>query len=152
MLLSFTVALQAHAIDSLTILSGTSPKKIQIRGEAGRDYVIQGSSDLSAANGWEILEQLTLPQAMVEWIDMGSTGKPQRFYRMSKVPLSDHPLTATNFRLLDQQGKSTELQYYSNERVIVLIFSDDYCAGTEEIVPTIKKLRDQFSSQGWLFL
>ncbi len=150
-LLLWPAVVQAHSIDTLTILPGSSPKKLQIRGEPGREYVIQGSSDLRAATGWSVLQQLTLPQAMVEWIDPASTGLPQRFYRMIRLSAPQPPLAATNFRLLDHEGKSRELQYSSNERAIVLIFAADACAGLEKFVPTIAALRDRFSAQGVLF-
>lgn len=151
LLLLLTAAVQAHSIDALTIISGSSPKKLQIRGETGREYLIEGSSDLTTANGWKVLQQLTLPQALFEWIDPASATMPQRFYRMIKVSPSNQSLTATNFRLLDHEGKSRELQYYSNERAVVLIFAANNCAGIERFVPAIRTLRDQFSSQGVLF-
>jgi hypothetical protein len=151
LLLLLSLDVRAHEIDQLTVIRGSGPKQLQIRGEPGRVYAIQGASDLTPADDWQVLQQFTLPQTVFEWIDPASAAMPRRFYRLIKMPPSNQPFTATNFRLLDQQGKTRELQYYSNQQAIVLIFADSNCTGVEQSVPTLKALRDQYSNQSVLF-
>ena len=59
---------------------------VEISGEAGYSYVIQGSYDLSKSNAWTTLAQITLTQSVQLWVDTNSnTSLPssqRRFYRV----------------------------------------------------------------------
>src|SRR4029453_4749697 len=93
LLLLLTATVRAQSIDGLTIIAGSGPKTPQIRGEPGRQYVIQGSSELRAETNWEVLQQLMVVQPLLEWIDTASASMPHRFYRMIKSRFSHKPRT-----------------------------------------------------------
>src|SRR5206468_1312194 len=79
---------------------------------------------------------------------------PARFYRALKLDSAALPEFADDFRLIDHQGKSRELYYHENAaniNAIALIFTGNGCANVQQMVSTIKSLRDQFTPQGIVF-
>src|SRR6266487_3832093 len=138
----------------LSIDRNSSSAHLGIRGEPGRDYILQAASDNLASNSWELLLTATLTNAPFGWFDAASSVMPQRFYRALKLTDPATPAAAADFRLIDHVGKSHELNYHlsdPNVHSIVLIFTGNGCAKVHEMIPVIKSLRDQFRSQGVLF-
>ena len=138
----------------LSIDRNSSPVRLGITGEPGRDYILQGASDNLESNSWELLLTATLNDAPFGWFDTASSVMPQRFYRALKLTAAAPPAAAADFRLIDHLGKSRELNYHlsdPNVQSIVLIFTGNSCAKVHEMIPAIKSLRDQFRSQGVLF-
>jgi hypothetical protein len=119
-------------------------------GEIGQEYILEGASDINSPTNWQFLLSLTLTNSVQHWLDSESTLAARRFYRLARLTNSTPPATAQNFRLIDHLGKSRELYYYTN-RAIVLIFTGNGCAKIQQLVATIKSLRDQFASSGVLF-
>jgi hypothetical protein len=138
----------------LDIDRNSSSVRLGITGEPGRDYILEAASDNLGSNSWGLLLTATLTNASFGWFDAASSVMPKRFYRALKLTDPAPPAVAADFRLIDHLGKSHELNYHlsdPNVQSIVLIFTGNGCAKIHEMIPAIKSLRDQFSSQGVLF-
>lgn len=57
-----------------------------------------------------------------------------------------------NFKLLDHEGKSQELYYYSDAPVIVLMVQGNGCPIVRNAMSTLHELRDRYEQQGVRFL
>lgn len=143
------VATFAQATE-LTIDRSAGPTRLGLKGEVGRYYLLEGASELGTPSSWKRLLSLTLNSNVHNWFDSGAASTPSRFYRVAELADSPQPAVAQNFRLIDHLGRSRELYYHTN-RGIVLIFTGNGCLKAQEMVATIKSLRDQFGSQGILF-
>src|SRR3989454_3100428 len=138
----------------LSIYRNSSPVRLGITGEPGRDYILQAASDNLGSISGELLLTASLTNTTFGWFDAASSVMPQRFYRALKLTDAAPPAAAVDFRLIDHLGKSHELNYHlsdPNMQSIVLIFTGNGCAKVHEMIPAIKSLRDQFGSQGVLF-
>lgn len=60
--------------------------------------------------------------------------------------------TVENFRLLDHQGKSHELYYYTNASAIVLMVHGNGCPIVRNQIPALKKIRTLYEKKEVLFL
>ena len=135
----------------LGIDRNAGPARINVQGEANRDYTLQ-ASDLLSTN-WYFLATLSLTNSSQNWFDSASPLVPYRFYRALKLN-SPVPEYADDFRLTDHQGISRSLYYLENDttvQAVVLIFTGNGCASVQNMVSTIKSLRDQFTPQGVVF-
>ncbi|MEQ9452878.1 MAG: redoxin domain-containing protein [Pseudomonadales bacterium] len=56
-----------------------------------------------------------------------------------------------NFRLLDHQGASHELYYYSDAKAIAFLVQGNGCPIVRNAMPRFKELRDEFAAQGVQF-
>jgi hypothetical protein len=59
---------------------------VTISGQASDVIRLEYRNDWDAGSQWTALIQLTLPAASYQYIDAGSLGRPQRFYRVVKLP------------------------------------------------------------------
>jgi len=126
--------------------------RITVQGASNRDYSLVASDP--ASTNWNFLATLTLTSATQTWFDSASTMMPTRFYRALKLASPTVPEPAEGFRLIDHQGISRSLYYYDNAanvKALVLIFTGNGCTNVQQMVPTIKSLRDQFAPQGVVF-
>src|SRR5207247_2936301 len=76
------------------------------------------------------------------------------FYRALQLANPVIPEFADDFRLIDHRGISRSLYYYenaTNTKAVVLIFTGNGCTNVQQMVSTIKSLRDQFTPQGVIF-
>ena len=56
-----------------------------------------------------------------------------------------------NFRLMDHQGGSHELYYYSNAKAVVFMVQGNSCPIVRNALPRFKELRDAYAAQGVQF-
>ena len=56
-----------------------------------------------------------------------------------------------NFRLMDHQGGSQELYYYSDANAVVFMVQGNGCPIVRNAMPRFKELRDQYADQGVQF-
>jgi len=131
----------------LGIDRNAGPARINVQGEANRDYTLQ-ASDLSSTN-WDFLATLTLTNSSQNWFDSASSLMPNRFYRAIKL---DSPAleSVDDFRLIDTEGISRSLSWYQNDPTVngfVLIFTGNGCTNVQQMVSTINALTN-FNSQG----
>jgi hypothetical protein len=68
--------------DPFIDLELTRDGRLSIAGAAGRNYRIEGSSDLKTTN-WQTLARLTLTNQLSSWKDNYLTNEPRRFYRVA---------------------------------------------------------------------
>jgi hypothetical protein len=134
----------------LSIDRQAGPVRLELHGEAGRAYSIETAPGVFSSNRWTSVLTLSLTNDAQSWWDATSLRAPQRFYRA--VTLDGPPLTevAQNFRLIDHQGKSRELNYHwtdTNVAAFVLIFTANGCAEVRALAPAINALQSQFAPQ-----
>src|SRR5438309_6483071 len=132
----------------LGIDRNAGPARINVQGEANRDYTLE-ASDLLSTN-WDFLATLTLSNSFQTWFDSASAVMPSRFYRALKLDSPTIPDHADDFRLIDHQGKSRQLYYSQSNttvRAFVLIFTGNGRTTVQQMVPTINALTN-FNSQG----
>ncbi|MEZ5557622.1 MAG: redoxin family protein [Pseudomonadales bacterium] len=65
------------------------------------------------------------------------------------ISVGDH---VENFRLLDQNGESHQLYYYSDAKALVFMVQGNGCPIVRNALPRFKELRDQYSAQGVQFM
>jgi hypothetical protein len=58
---------------------------VTIRGIPGQSYFIEYLQDLQNPSSWKPLDQITLTESVRLWIDVGSIGVGERFYRVTPV-------------------------------------------------------------------
>jgi hypothetical protein len=146
-----TLAGRSQPVEKLTLTEGREMKKLELRGEAGHEYRIEGTADLNGKTSWEPLLQLIVPPTGFAWDDPTSASAPRRFYRVTKLPPFVERDAAGDFRLLDQSGKSRGLHYLADRRAVVLVVIDPGCATLDQSASVLKALRDRFTSQGVVF-
>ena len=56
-----------------------------------------------------------------------------------------------NFRLMDHQGGSHELYYFSDAKAVVFMVQGNSCPIVRNAMPRFKELRDQYATQGVQF-
>ena len=61
---------------------------VTIDGVAGKTYGIQYSTDLSNANGWRGMANVTLSIPTGLWFGVQPASQPQRYYRVVPGPIS----------------------------------------------------------------
>ncbi len=71
---------------------------------------------------------------------------------LNKVSSPHTGKNVENFSLLDHEGNFQELYYYSDKKAIVLIAQGNGCPIVRQSLPYLRTLRDQFESQGVVFL
>lgn len=128
--------------------------RLSLQGVTGKDYVVESSTDLAAASasGWQHLLTLTLAEGFAGWLDAApaSARAPRRFYRAIQLDAASPRPQASDFRLLDHQGRSHSLFYHSDARAVVLVFADNTALREPELVALLRALRGQFASRGVL--
>src|SRR6266404_899451 len=132
----------------LNIDRSAGPARINVQGEANRDYSLL-ANDMSSTN-WDFLATLTLTNLSQSWFDSASALMPNRFYRALKLDSPATPESADDFRLIDHQGKSRSLYYYQNDPTVsalALIFTGNGCTNVQQMVSTINALTN-FAPQG----
>ena len=60
---------------------------VTIQGVVGKTYGIQYSADLTQANAWAGLTNLTLTQPVQLWYETQPANQPRRFYRVVPGPI-----------------------------------------------------------------
>jgi len=138
---------------ALAIDRKAGPARIWLNGVIGGDYSLQGATNDMSAGSWDFLATLTLTNTTQSWFDSASVSLPHRFYRALGLDPTP-PVTATDFRLIDQMGRSRQLFYYdgdTNFLAFVLIFVGNGCATVPQFVPTVKALTTQFTPRGIQF-
>src|SRR5262249_33015691 len=114
----------------LGIDRAAGPVRLWLNGETGRDYMLESSDDGMKPESWQFLLTTPLLNGPQPWFDAQSLLVPQRFYRAVKLDPTG-PVSAPNFRLMDHQGRSRELDYYltnPNVKAMVLVFTANGCA------------------------
>ncbi len=126
--------LSAEAAEFRLDLARTAGESaVTLRGEPEQEYLLESSTGLGAA-GWSPLGSFVLTNEARVWRQPGA--EASRFFRARAVD-SAEAAVAPNFRLIDQDGKSRELYYYSTVptvRAFVLIFTEgNYAAFAPKI-------------------
>src|SRR5690606_3396096 len=57
-----------------------------------------------------------------------------------------------DFRLPDHRGRSHQLRRYKDAKAVVLIYGGIGCPIVRQSIPEIKRLRDKYEPQGFVFL
>lgn len=151
-LTSFLCGMLSAQTTDLTITPGPGPLRLGLRGQVGREHVLQSTTNPALTNSWGELLTLTLTNSVHSWWDSAAPTVPLRFYRVIAPATARPPFYASDFRLIDHTDRSRELTYYDNYRAVVLIFTAVSCTNSQASVPVIKALRDQFEPQGVHFL
>ena len=148
--LALSLCLQALARPVPTELrlerSPAGPMRLELLGEADVDYTIE-AADALGPDGWSPLFTFSLAGPSQSAFDPGSPGLPQRFYRAVAYDGPAPTEAASNFRLIDQDGKSRELSYHwtdTNVAAFVLVFTANGCAAVRDFLPALNALRSQF--------
>src|SRR5437016_9138763 len=131
LLLSLSGICQAQPTQ-LGIDRNAGPARINVQGEANRDYTLQ-ASDLLSTN-WYFLSTLSLTNSSQTWFDSASSLAPYRFYRALKLNSPVIPVYADDFRLIDHQGISRSLYYLENDttvQAVVPIFTGNGCSSVQ---------------------
>ena len=148
----FFCTVASAQIPALTIDRNAGPARIGLAGQVGSTYTLESAPSPSATN-WDLLITSPMTNSLQNWFDASSIISPKRFYRAFKLPTPPDD-SGTDFRLLDQLGRSRWLFYnLQNPSVpaVVLIFTGNGCQKIQEMMPVIKALTNRFSPQGISF-
>ena len=131
----------------VTLSRSNGLPKVGLAGQVGQYYNIESATSLASSN-WNFQVGMPLLSSPQSWYDSSAQADPQRFYRAVKLdsPPSDFP---SDFRLLDQLGRSRSLYYYlgdTNFSAVVLIFTGNGCQKIADMIPTIKSLTNRFGA------
>jgi peroxiredoxin len=153
LLFTFAVTSQAWLLHAqpvkLTIDPVQRPIKLGISGTLGGQYVLEKSSNPAGPSSWEFLLSLTLSESPQSWVDFNSVSASYRFYRLRTLNGSS-AATASDFRLIDHEGTSRALNYYSTARAIVLVFVNGVNSVDSSALAALKTVRDNFNAAGVL--
>ena len=126
--------------------------RLSANGGATGHFLFECTTD-PGSGSWDFLSMLSASDAQQGWVHAESSLSPQQFYRA--MWQADYaPADATNFRLIDHQGKWREMFYYfgaTNTKAFVLIFTGNGCASVQQYVPTLNAQRNYFGPRGVIF-
>ncbi len=131
----------------LKVQSTADAKQLEIQGDTGVDHRLESIDTLGGP--WQFRLTLPLTNSTQQWLD--SESAPARFYRAVRLGTPEPHLFSPNFRLIDHLGRSHELYYWTNQIAFVVIHVANGCSNVENIVGSIKTLRNQFEPQGIKF-
>jgi hypothetical protein len=131
----------ARGVEPKLELSHSGPEAtVKLTGEAGTEYLIESAR--GSIDEWAPVASFILSDPSRLWKDASANGGNRFFRARTKVEADVE--YAHNFRLIDQNGVSRELEYYASLeslKAIVLIFAEGNY-GT--IAPKIAPLRTAF--------
>lgn len=136
---------------TLDLSLGNGARRLDLRGQAGLEHILQVSDTLGASTNWADLLTVTITNASNPWFDNISGGARSRFYRLLRPAAPLRPVFAPDLQLLDHQDRMQELFYHTHRRAVVLILTGNTCTNSIAGIPVIKALRDKFGPQGVLF-
>ncbi|MFT6498413.1 MAG: peroxiredoxin [Akkermansiaceae bacterium] len=116
--------------------------RIDLHGQPTQDHVLEYSSDLK---NWEPLLSLRLPSSPFQWNDPLVPNRGSGFYRLLQWPGSAPREEAADFRLIDHEGHTRQLHYYSFQKAIVLFFTDP--DADPSLGATLTDLKSSFGAQ-----
>jgi peroxiredoxin len=116
--------------------------RINLHGQPTQDHVLEYSSDLK---NWEPLLSLRLPSSPFQWNDPLVPNRGSGFYRLLQWPGSAPREEAADFRLIDHEGHTRQLHYYSFQKAIVLFFTDP--DADPSLGATLTDLKSSFGAQ-----
>ena len=116
--------------------------RINLHGQPMQDHVLEYSSDLK---NWEPLLSLRLPSSPFQWNDPLVPNRGSGFYRLLQWPGSAPREEAADFRLIDHEGHTRQLHYYSFQKAIVLFFTDP--DADPSLGATLTDLKSSFGAQ-----
>lgn len=116
--------------------------RINLHGQPTQDHVLEYSSDLK---NWEPLLSLRLPSSPFQWNDPLVPNRGSGFYRLLQWPGSAPREEAADFRLIDHEGRTRQLHYYSFQKAIVLFFTDP--DADPSLGATLTDLKSSFGAQ-----
>ena len=116
--------------------------RIDLHGQPTQDHVLEYSSDLK---NWEPLLSLRLPSSPFQWNDPLVPNRGSGFYRLLQWPGSAPREEAADFRLIDHEGQTRQLHYYSFQKAIVLFFTDP--DADPSLGATLTDLKSSFGAQ-----
>jgi peroxiredoxin len=116
--------------------------RIDLHGQPTQDHLLEYSSDLK---NWEPLLSLRLPSSPFQWNDPLAPNRGSGFYRLLQWPGSAPREEAADFRLIDHEGHTRQLHYYSFQKAIVLFFTDP--DADPSLGATLTDLKSSFGAQ-----
>jgi peroxiredoxin len=116
--------------------------RINLHGQPTQDHLLEYSSDLK---NWEPLLSLRLPSSPFQWNDPLAPNRGSGFYRLLQWPGSAPREEAADFRLIDHEGHTRQLHYYSFQKAIVLFFTDP--DADPSLGATLTDLKSSFGAQ-----
>ena len=116
--------------------------RINLHGQPTQDHLLEYSSDLK---NWEPLLSLRLPSSPFQWNDPLVPNRGSGFYRLLQWPGSAPREEAADFRLIDHEGHTRQLHYYSFQKAIVLFFTDP--DADPSLGATLTDLKSSFGAQ-----
>jgi peroxiredoxin len=116
--------------------------RIDLHGQPTQDHLLEYSSDLK---NWEPLLSLRLPSSPFQWNDPLVPNRGSGFYRLLQWPGSAPREEAADFRLIDHEGHTRQLHYYSFQKAIVLFFTDP--DADPSLGATLTDLKSSFGAQ-----
>ena len=122
--------------------AGNDSIRINLHGQPTQDHVLEYSSDLK---NWEPLLSLRLPSSPFQWNDPLVPNRGSGFYRLLQWPGSAPREEAADFRLIDHEGHTRQLHYYSFQKAIVLFFTDP--DADPSLGATLTDLKSSFGAQ-----
>src|SRR5262245_15235219 len=151
-LVSFAVTQPAR----VTIDRSAGPVRLGLNGETGRYYVVESRPNLSDPNSCAAVTYFPPTHDFHSTYTVSSMTFGWRFFRVMSFDVTPPPVIANNFRLIDHQGRSHELYYhagfnFATNTAVVLIFTGNSCPNVQQLISTIKSLRDQYAPRGVLF-
>jgi len=135
--------------DQLRIERVPGAVQLLISGEPNVSYEVKACSGVDTGD-WTSLLRLNAAKEDFAWLDVASKNQRMRFYRLLRLPDMPFP-AATDFRLIDDAGKSRSLYYHTDVRAIVLVLAGNDLANLVSIIPRLQSLDAEFSSRGVLF-
>lgn len=115
---------------------------LQLQGQPLVDHVLEYSPDL---HQWEPFLALRLPASPFDWSDPLAPSGPQGFYRLAQWSAGAPRDLATDFRLVDHEGRTRHLMYHTHLQAVVLLFVDPTLDNS--IAATLANLENTFGGQ-----
>ncbi len=145
-------ALQPPTLEIEPTLTANTPRLI-LGGSPGQTYQLEETSDLSS-NQWTSSLSVTLGDQPLVWEDISSTVSPFQFYRLRAGEADEIQNSASNFRLLDQDGVTHDLYYNSQLDAITVIAVGTNLTTVVPLLPLLNDLTQAYSNrvQTWILL
>src|SRR5436190_15141335 len=141
-----------YAQPAIKIQNQPSGVRLSAQGGGNGHVIFEGTGNVGGGS-WDFLSTLPTSDAQAGWVHSKSMILPSQFYRARWQSDYQAPF-ADNFRLIDHQGKSREMFYYTtstNVKGFVFIFTGNGCASVRQCIPTLNAQKNYFASRGVIY-
>ncbi|MDB6040510.1 MAG: hypothetical protein JWM99_4351 [Verrucomicrobiales bacterium] len=151
-----TIRAQQTTLPPTLLIESLSPSnsaRLTLGGSPGQSYQLEATSDLDS-DSWTSWLSVTLGDKSLIWDDTLGSSNSSQFYRLRSSDPQEFQDSASNFRLLDQDGITHDLYYNTQLDGIAVLAAGTNLTSVVSLLPILNDLSKTYSNrvQTWVLL